>query len=124
MELNSRAILNWIDTTIPRGVDFITIFAAISLLFAAFKFFRQYKAHPQRKFAFYLLLFFLADGLDYLVFSLGGSKIMDDATATLLGMILDASVVATSLIFVFSKSDERTAQKDEKQDDNDTLHKH
>jgi hypothetical protein len=122
MDLNSQAILDWINQTIPRGVDFITILAAISLLFAAFEFFHQYKAHPQRKLAFYLSLFFLADGLDYLIFSLGGSKIMDDATATLLGMVLDASVAATSLIFVFSKSANQTAWENEKQDD--TSHKH
>lgn len=117
MELNSQAILDWIDKTIPRGVDFITIFAAISLLFAAFEFFRQFKAHPQRKLAFYLFLFFLVDGLDYLVFSLGGSTVMDAATATLLGMILDAGVVVTSLVFVFSKTANRASRKSD-----DTLH--
>ena len=113
MELNSQAILDWIDQTIPRGVDFITIFAAIPLLFASFEFFRQFKAHPQRKLAFYLFLFFLVDGLDYLVFSLAGSTVMDAATATLLGMVLDAGVAASSLVFVFSKTAGHSVRKDE-----------
>lgn len=113
MVITSQAILDWIDATIPRGVDFITIFAAIALLFASFEFFRQYKAHPKRRVALYLFIFFLIDGLDYLIFSLGGSRVLDYATATLLGMVLDAGVAASSLVFVFSKTAEHSVRKDE-----------
>lgn len=113
MVLTSQAILDWIDATIPRGVDFITIFAAIALLFASFEFFRQYKARPKRRMALYLFVFFLIDGLDYLIFSLGGSRVLDYATATLIGMILDAGVAAASLVFIFSKTAERAIRKDD-----------
>ncbi len=103
MVLTSQAILAWIDATIPRGIGLITTFAAISLLFAAYEFYRQYKSNPDRKLALYLYLFFLVDGLDYLIFSLGGSLI-DPATATLLGIVCDSGVIGTSLIFVFGHS--------------------
>jgi len=123
MELNSQAILDWIDKTIPRGIDFITMFAATALLFTASEFLHQYRTHPQRKFTFYLFLFFLVDGLDYLVFSLSGSILMDDATATLLGIVCDILVAATSLIFVFSsKSTDRAVQKDKTIDNPSYMH--
>jgi len=95
-------ILSWFDSVFPRVEDFITTLAAVALLFAAFEFFKQYQTIPQRKTALILAIFFLFDGIDYGVFTLQDTL---GSLADLLGIVCDAGVAVTSIIFVFRRKD-------------------